>query len=231
MKKIAIVQSNYIPWKGYFDLIASVDEFVLYDDMQFTRRDWRNRNLIKTHRGVQWLTIPVTTKGKFRQTIHETKTFGIDWASLHWKTIESNYKKSEHYSEIAYWLKPAYADLNLTTLSEINRFFIFEICSYLKIKTIIKNSWDYKVLGGKSERLVNICQQAGGSCYVSGPAAREYLDINLFEERGIRVEWFNYTNYPVYPQLWGAFVHEVSIIDLLFNCGRDSRKFMISKSQ
>ena len=86
-KKIAIVQSNYVPWKGYFDLIASVDEFVLYDDMQFTRRDWRNRNLIKTPRGTHWLTVPVLSKGKYSQKISETKIDGSEWALNHWKTI------------------------------------------------------------------------------------------------------------------------------------------------
>jgi len=226
MKKVAISQSNYIPWKGYFDLIASVDEFILYDDMQYTKRDWRNRNVIKTHTGVQWLTIPVATKGKFSQSIRETLIVGKDWTLLHWKTIESNYKKSVFYEKIADWLKPAYLELEIEALSEINRYLIEKICAYLKIKTKIKNSWEYKIYGNKSERLANICQQAEASCYVSGPAAREYLDNEVFAKKEIQVEWLDYQNYPTYPQLWGAFVHEVSIIDLLFNCGENSRQFM-----
>jgi len=226
VKKVAIVQSNYIPWKGYFDLIASVDEFIIYDDMQYTRRDWRNRNAIKTHQGVRWLTIPVETKGKFSQTIRETKTAGMDWASLHWKTIESNYKKASHYEAVAGWLRPVYLDQQFLTLSEINRFLIQKICAFLKIGTPIRNSWDYHIHGERSERLANLCEEAGGTCYVSGPAARQYLDHEPFEKKRIRLEWFNYQNYPTYPQLWGAFVHEVSIIDLLLNCGENSRHYM-----
>ena len=97
MKKVAIVQSNYIPWKGYFDMIASVDEFILYDDMQFTRRDWRNRNLIKTPTGLQWLTIPVKVKGKFEQKIRETEIEGHDWAKTHWQSLVHNYGKAKHF--------------------------------------------------------------------------------------------------------------------------------------
>ena len=231
MKKIAISQSNYIPWKGYFDLIASVDEFILYDDMQYTKRDWRNRNVIKTHTGVKWLTIPVATKGKFSQSIRETLIVGKDWASLHWKNIESNYKKAAHYDAVATWLRPAYLELQLMGLSEINRIFINEICDYLAIKTQIKNSWDYLIDGDKSEWLANLCHQAGGTCYLSGPAARNYLDIEAFAKKGIQVEWFNYQNYPVYPQLWGPFVHEVSIVDLLLNCGETSREYMKKRSE
>lgn len=230
MKKVAISQSNYIPWKGYFDFIASVDEFIIYDDMQYTRRDWRNRNTIKTHQGVKWLTIPVETKGKFSQTIRETKAVGSEWANLHWKTIESNYKKATHYEAVASWLRPAYINQQLLALSDINRFFIQKICAYLGIETLIKNSWDYQVQGDRSERLANICQEAGGTCYVSSPAARAYLEHKPFVKNGIRVEWFNYENYPAYPQLWGAFVHEVSIIDLLLNCGENSRQYMKTKA-
>ena len=167
-------------------MIAAVDEFILYDDMQYTRRDWRNRNAIKTHQGVKWLTIPVMTKGKFSQTIREIQTMGKDWASLHWKNIESNYKKAAHYDAVATWLRPAYLELQLMGLSEINRFFITEICTYLNTKTSIKNSWDYQIHGDRSERLANLCHQAGGTCYVSGPAARDYLEIEACAKRASR---------------------------------------------
>src|SRR3990172_2397370 len=98
-KKIAIVQSNYIPWKGYFDMIAAVDEFILYDDMQYTRRDWRNRNQIKTPQGQQWLTVPVKVKGKYLQTIRETEINGTDWAEAHWTGIAQNYRRAPHFEE------------------------------------------------------------------------------------------------------------------------------------
>jgi hypothetical protein len=96
-KKCAIVQSNYIPWKGYFDLIAAVDEFILYDDMQYTRRDWRNRNQIKTPQGLQWLTVPVVVKGLYYQKIRETEIDGTVWATSHWKSLVANYKRAPHF--------------------------------------------------------------------------------------------------------------------------------------
>src|ERR1700754_2429408 len=100
-KRVAIVQSNYIPWKGYFDLIAAVDEFILYDDMQYTRRDWRNRNQIKTPLGVQWMTVPVQVKGKYYQKIKDTEIDGIDWAEAHWRLLAQNYRRAAHFNEIA----------------------------------------------------------------------------------------------------------------------------------
>ncbi|MFW5835685.1 MAG: WbqC family protein, partial [bacterium] len=98
-KKIAILQSNYIPWKGYFDIINYVDEFIVYDDAQYTRRDWRNRNLIKTPRGLKWLTIPVEVKGKYTQTIYETKIADKNWAEKHWKSIRHNYNEADCFEE------------------------------------------------------------------------------------------------------------------------------------
>jgi hypothetical protein len=226
MKKVAIVQSNYIPWKGYFDMIAAVDEFILYDDMQYTRRDWRNRNQIKTPQGVQWLTVPVLVKGKYHQTIRETLIDGTDWAAAHWKTIEQNYKRAAHFNEVAQWLRPLYLEREYTLISELNRTFIEHICRYLGITTRITNSWDYTLIEGKSERLADLCAQAGGTIYISGPAAKDYIDNAIFGERGIQVSWFDYSGYPDYPQLWGDFVHGVSIIDLLFNCGAESARAM-----
>lgn len=226
MKKVAIVQSNYIPWKGYFDMIASVDEFILFDDMQYTRRDWRNRNQIKTPQGVQWLTVPVKVKGKYHQTIRETEIDGMDWAQAHWKALTQNYRRAPHFAEICAWLEPYYSSATYTHLSVLNRALIEAICDYLGITTRISNSWDYELQPGKTERLVSLCEQAGGTEYISGPAARDYIQPELFAERGIALSWFDYSGYPEYPQLWGEFMHGVTILDLLFNCGKDAPRFM-----
>ncbi|WP_042489840.1 WbqC family protein [Vibrio diazotrophicus] len=228
-KKIAILQSNYIPWKGYFDMISSVDEFVLYDDMQYTKNDWRNRNTIKTKNGLQWLTIPVVTKGKFGQTIRETQISNNLWQIKHWKSICQNYRKSKYFDEITLLLEPLYIQEKYLTLSQCNRKFLEFIGDYLGIDTKISNSWDYDLVEGKSEKLVNICLQAGATEYVSGPAAKEYLDVNLFEDAGIKVTWFDYSGYPKYEQLWDGFAHNVSIVDLLFNQGVKSNDFLIRK--
>lgn len=226
MKKVAILQSNYIPWKGYFDLIGSVDEFILYDDMQYTRRDWRNRNQIKTPQGVQWLTVPVRVKGKYDQKIRDTEIDGGDWAVAHWKALAQNYARAPHFAEIAAWLEPLYLAASYTHLSELNRRFIEAVCAYLQIDTVISDSRDYTLVEGKTERLADLCAQAGGTEYVSGPSARDYVDESVFERSGIQLTWFDYAGYPEYPQLWGEFAHGVTVLDLLFNCGKDAGRFM-----
>ena len=226
MKRVAIVQSNYIPWKGYFDLIASADEFILYDDMQYTRRDWRNRNQIKTSQGVQWITVPVLVKGKYHQKIKDTLIDGTDWSRSHWKALSQNYRRATHFDEIAEWLEPLYIAESYTHISQLNRRLIQAICNYLGVKTSITYSSDYTLIEGKSERLADLCAQAKGEVYISGPMAKDYLDENEFMSRGIKVTWFDYAGYPEYPQLWGEFTHFVSVLDLLFNCGRDAHRYM-----
>lgn len=226
MKKVAILQSNYIPWKGYFDLIAAVDEFIIYDDVQFTRRDWRNRNVIKTPQGTQWLTVPVQVKGKYYQKIKDTLIDTTSWSSEHWKTLTQNYKRAPCFQEIANWLEPLYLAQSYTHLSHLNLRFIETICDYLGIKTTIKLSEEYTLVEGKTDRLLNLCLQAGATEYISGPAAKDYIEENLFLEQNIQLSWFDYTGYPEYPQLWGDFVHQVSIIDVLFNCGRKTANYM-----
>lgn len=226
MKKIAILQSNYIPWKGYFDMIAAVDEFILYDDMQFTRRDWRNRNQIKTPQGSQWLTVPVLVKGKYHQKIRETEIDGTDWAAAHWKSLVQNYKRAPHFEAVATWLEPIYMEEPFTHISVLNRRLIEQVCAYLGIKTKITNSWDYSLAEGKTERLAELCMQAGGSEYISGPAAKDYVEAQVFDDLKIKLTWFDYSGYPEYAQQWGDFIHGVTILDLLFNCGPDASQFM-----
>lgn len=226
MKKIAISQSNYIPWKGYFDMIAAVDEFILYDDMQYTRRDWRNRNQIKTPQGAQWLTVPVLVKGKYHQKIRETEIDGSDWVVAHWKALVQNYKRTPHFQSVAEWLEPIYLGESFTNISELNRRLIEQVCFYLGIKTKITNSWDYTLAEGKTERLAELCRQAGGTEYISGPAAKDYVEEHVFTDLNIKLTWFDYAGYPEYPQQWGDFVHSVTILDLLFNCGPDAYQFM-----
>jgi hypothetical protein len=225
MKKVAILQSNYIPWKGYFDLIAHVDTFVLYDDMQYTRRDWRNRNLIKTPAGLQWLTVPVLVKGRYDQKIRETAISGTEWVETHLRSLRSNYARAPHFAEVMALLEPAYRQRH-DMLSALNRCLIETVCGYLGIGTEIRNSWEYELLEDRSERLAGICAEVGAGIYVSGPAAKAYLDETPFRARGISVEWFDYDGYREYPQLWGPFEHGVSIVDLLFNCGKEAPRYM-----
>jgi hypothetical protein len=226
MKKVAIVQSNYIPWRGYFGLIDSVDEFILYDEMQYTRRDWRNRNKVKTSQGSCWLTIPVDVKGKFHQKISEARVADQGWRTQHWQTIVQNYKKSDFFSEVSSWLEPLYCTEETIMLSEINRQFITAICRYLSITTVISQSANYKLADGKTERLAELCSQAGAGIYLSGPAAKGYVNETVFQQHNIQLQWADYSSLKPYKQLWGDFEPHVSIIDLLFNCGPDARHYM-----
>ena len=224
MKKVAILQSNYIPWKGYFDLIAAVDELILYDDAQFTKNDWRNRNQIKTPQGVQWLTVPVGQN--ISRRIRDVDLPNNRWQTKHWKTLESNYCRASFFKEVAEIFKPLYMEFRHTHLSALNRKLTESVCAYLGITTNISNSWDYQLIEGKSEKLADLCAQAGASEYISGPAAKRYLEDSVFTKRGIKLTWFEYSGYREYPQLWGEFTHGVTILDLLFNCGKDASRYM-----
>ena len=228
MKKIAILQSNYIPWKGYFDLINMVDEFVLYDDMQYTRRDWRNRNMIKTPQGLKWLSIPVDVKGKYFQRINETLISDLNWADRHWQTIKQFYSKSPYFKEYKHFFEAIYLDNTETHLSKINFQFIQLINWILGINTKITWSSDYELLEGQTIRLLGICQQAGAGVYLSGPAARDYFDESLAEQMGIKVQWMDYSSYSEYSQFHPPFEHGVTILDLIFNEGPNATKFMKS---
>jgi WbqC-like protein family len=227
-KRVAIVQSCYVPWKGYFDLINLVDEFILYDDRQYTRRDWRNRNRIKTPQGTQWLTIPVKVKGRFEQRIDETLIDDPDWADRHWRTLEHNYSAAPHFSDYAETLSSLYARLEEQRLSAVNRLFIETICALLGIDTALSQSTDYEAEGKKTDRLVSLCQATGATTYLSGPSARDYIDERVFEAVGISVEYMDYFGYPEYPQLYPPFEHEVTALDLLFNTGPAAPRFLKS---
>lgn len=224
MKKVAIVQSNYIPWKGYIDLIASVDEFIFFDDVQFTKNDWRNRNKIKTPAGIAWLTVPVGQD--IERRIRDVTVASERWQAKHWKTLTQNYGAAEHFRDVAVWLAPLYLTERHTHLSQLNRRFIEGICDFLGVQTKLTSSWDYTLIEGKTERLVDLCVQAGASEYISGPSARAYIDEQIFADRGVKLTWFDYDGYPEYRQFWGDFAHNVSILDLLFHYGKGASRFM-----
>jgi len=227
-KRVAIVQSCYIPWKGYFDLINLVDEFVLYDDRQYTRRDWRNRNRIKTPQGSQWLTIPVEVTGRYEQRIDETRISDPGWADLHWKTLTHNYASSPFFEAYRDRLEELYRRADAPLLSVVNRLFLDELCAILGIETQLTWSTDYEAEGAKTERLVSLCRAAGATHYLSGPRARDYMDEGLFEEAGIELEYIDYSGYPEYPQLHPPFEHAVTVLDLILNTGPDAPRYMKS---
>lgn len=227
-KRIAIIQSNYVPWKGYFDAINAVDEFVLLDEAQYTRRDWRNRNKIKSAEGTQWLTVPVIAKGRYHQRIDETAIAEPDIGARHWKTLTHVYRRAPHFDAVAEHLESSFVDGSWQRLSEVNRGLIEAVCRFLGIETRIRWSTDYRTTATRGERILELCRQAGADEYVSGPAARAYLDEGEFRRDGIAVRWLDYGGYPEYPQFGASFEHGVSILDLLFHTGASAPGYLKS---
>jgi len=226
-KKVAILQSNYIPWKGYFDLIQQVDEFILLDSVQYTRSDWRNRNRIKTREGVVWLTIPVKSTRSTFQSIQETEVADATWAERHWTRLKLAYGKAPYFQTYSAHLEALYEKAStFRLLSEVNHLFLRQLCHILQIGTRITTDSQYRSSGTKTARLVTLCQAAGATEYLSGPAAQNYLLPSLFEDVKIQVNWMDYAGYPEYQQLYPPFNHSVSILDLLFHVGPESKRFL-----
>jgi hypothetical protein len=226
MKRGVITQSNYIPWKGYFDSIKKVDVFVVYDDMQYTKRDWRNRNMIKSAQGLKWLSIPVEVKGKYFQKINETKIADKSWNLSHWEILKQNYKTAAHFKEMSEWIEPLYQNCNFDFLTDVNLHYIHAICGFFQINTEIRLSSEFELAEEKTQRLVNICKDLHITDYYSGPAAKAYMDESRFANETINVHYWDYSNYPEYKQLYPPFEHGVSILDLIFNEGPNSIQYL-----
>jgi len=226
MKKVAVIQSNYIPWKGYFDIINMVDDFILYDDVQFTKNDWRNRNKIKTQNGTMWVTIPVAHSTN--QKINEIYVTSNLWRKKHWTAIEQSYSKARYFRDYKDAFKELYVANAEENLSRINFSFISLINEILGIKTTLHSSEEFNLTGARLERLLNLLEQAEATEYISGPSAKDYINEAEFEKRNIRMTWIDYQNYPPYRQLFPPFDHAVSVIDLIFNEGPEAPRYMKS---
>ncbi len=231
-KTVVITQSNYLPWRGYFDLLRTADEVILLDSVQYTRRDWRNRNRIKTASGAIWLTVPVEVSGRYFQAIDETRVSDPGWADNHRRTIDLAYRRAPHHAEVGGWLDALLASVAKQELiSTINEALLRAICVRLGIHVPIRRCTDLLDREAMRDmdptaRLVNLAVAAGADRYISGPAAKAYLDESAFTRRGVSVDWMSYAGYPEYPQLWGEFEPQVSIVDLLFNTGGSAPRFL-----
>jgi WbqC-like protein family len=228
--RIAIVQSCYVPWRGFFDLIGRCDLYVMYDQVQYAKRHWHNRNRIKTASGLEWLTIPVVSKGRYEQKIAEVE-IEKPWVDKHWRAIELAYRRAPYFAQLALKVRGWYQQAaEETLLSGVNALFLTEIAGLLGLRTRIVRDTAYPAEGAKTERLLAIARAAGADCYLSGPSAKTYLDTSLFARAGIAVEWMSYEGYVEYPQLHGAFEPAVSVLDLLFNAGPDAPRYIQSAS-
>lgn len=223
--RVAVLQSNYLPWKGYFDIINDVDLFVFYDDVQFTRNDWRNRNRIKTPNGLKWLTVPCGAD--ISRLIHEVRIEPAKWQEKHFNQIAEAYKQSPYFARYEPFWRRIYRESAWQSLSELNQTLIRRIMGeLLGVTRQYADSRQYELTERGAPRLLSLLQQVGATSYVTGPSAANYLNEQMFRERGIELIWKDYNGYPEYPQLYPPFEHRVSIIDLLFNTGPDAAKYI-----
>jgi len=217
--RAVILQPTYLPWMGYFGMIDIADVFVFYDDTQFVKQSWQQRNKIKTQNGWMWLIVPVFQN--FGQEIKEVKiNNNINWAEKHWKSIMYNYSKAPFFNEYASIFESMYTK-RWECLVELNVALIKKITEILGLKTRFMFSSELNVKGAKTDRLIDILTKIDADVYISGPAAKTYIEIDKFKREGIMLYWYEF-NHPTYPQLHGDFIPYLSVVDLLFNTGNEA---------
>lgn len=225
MTTVSVIQSNYIPWKGYFDIINDSDLFIFYDDVQYTKNDWRNRNKIKSINGTNWLTIPVGSK--LDKLIHEVEINDSTWQKKHWKTISLIYNDAPYFNKYKDFFRQIYLDMKWSNLSILNQYLIKHIShEFLGINTTFKSSLEFNSQGQKLNKLIDILIKAEADVYISGPAAKGYIDEKIFADSGIKLEYKNYDSYPEYSQFHPPFDHSVTILDLLFQVGPEASYYI-----
>jgi hypothetical protein len=225
MKRIAILQPNYIPWKGVFDLISKVDVFVFYDDVQYTKRDWRNRNIIKTPQGPQYLSVPVLYKsGELVKDVPIDPT--SNWQNKHYKTIVANYSKAPYFEKYEGLLNSIFLQHDWHNIAELDIFATKRIAQAFGLRTEWIRSSDLGLSGDKNgEKIIKICKKLDCNFFINGPAAHSFMNQDLFISSDIKLRYIKY-NFPKYAQLFGDFTHFVSALDVLFNCGPKSKNFI-----
>lgn len=226
--RVGVIQSCFIPWRGYFDFIRSVDLFVFYDDVQYSKNGWRNRNRIKTSQGSRWITVPVRHH-RLSQLISETEIDDkCDWRTAHMRLWEENYGDAPYYQDVLAILGSLGLGASVT-ISELNIALTKAIVGYLEIDTQLLLSSDLNLGGKKTDRLIDLLVKLKAKTYLSGPSADAYLDREAFRRHGIALEFKSY-DYAPYPQQWGAFDGAVTVLDLIANCGPDAKTYLRSRT-
>ena len=216
--RAVVLQSNYLPWKGYFDLIHDCDVFIFYDEANYTKNDWRNRNRIYSPNGLQWLTIPIP-----RESVHlkisQVRIIDRYWQKKHLKVIRYAYESAPYFVQLEPLLEEFYVRKTWESLTELNHDMIERISRLLGIHTRFLDSKDFELQGGRTSRLLDLLTKVGADEYLTGPSAKEYLNPEepLFRAKGIRITYKDYSGYPSYRQQSRPFIHQVSILDLLAN--------------
>ncbi|MCE9634849.1 MAG: WbqC family protein [Planctomycetes bacterium] len=226
-KTCVVLQPSYIPWRGYFHQVYLADAFVFYDDVQYDKNGWRNRNMLKGANGLHWLSVPVSLPTGSLAT--EIRHVNIDhrqpWASKHWKSIVADYGRTRWFGMLESVMRPR-IESNPERLADLTIPLVMDIAAALGIRhTQFMRSSEMGIGGGRTERLAAICRSVGADRYVSGPSARSYLDEACMRDAGIEVAWMEY-EYPEYPQVHGAFAGNVSVIDLIANAGSESGAYI-----
>lgn len=225
---VVILQPSYIPWRGYFDQIRRADLFIFYDDVQYDKHGWRNRNQIKTVQGKQWLTIPVHSRGVTEGiAIRDVRIdWSKPWAKNHLKALTVTYNKSPHFRDYLPLLESFYnrhdeylADFTIATTILLSRELGLASTRFLRSSELPG------IDGVKTDRLIQILKQVGAQHYISGPSTRDYIEREKFEQAGITLEYMEY-NYPEYPQPYPPFDPYVTVLDLLFTTGKDALNYM-----
>lgn len=231
-RTVVITQSNYLPWRGYFDLLRSADEVILLDSVQYTRRDWRNRNRIKTATGPAWMTIAVEAKGRYEQAIDETRISDPSWCNTHIRSMELAYRRAGSFEAASPWLFDMMRSIAAEPLlSRVNEALLRAFCSKLGIPLSLMRCTDVLPRDElrrmePTERLLALAKARRATRYLSGPAAKTYLDVGRFAGEGVEVAWMDYQGYPSYPQPWGDFEPAVSIVDLILNMGDEAPRYL-----
>lgn len=231
---VVILQPSYIPWRGYFDQVRRADLFIFYDDIQYDKHGWRNRNQIKTHQGTQWLTIPVHTKGVTQGVL--VKDVRIDWskpwAKSHLKSLTISYSKSPYFREYVPLLESFYtrhdeflADFTIETSIVLARELGFTSTRFMRSSELSN------IEGQKTDRVINVLKQVGATHYICGPSASSYMEPEKFDAAGITFEYMHY-DYPEYSQMYPPYEQFISILDLMFMTGKQAGKyFQIQKER
>ncbi len=228
MSVLSCIQPSYIPWKGYFHQIQKSDIFVFLDDVQYDKHSWRNRNKIKTSNGLIWLTVPVLTKKRFGQSIMEVQINNRNnWRKKHLKALHMNYVKAPFFNKYKEFLASVY-EREWKLLVDLDIYLTVEISKLLGIKTNFIRASEMQLKQDKIHRLIDLCKILNIDTYLTGPLARNYLTAEMFEKEGLKLEFQEYY-YNEYPQLYGDFVHNVSIVDTLFNCGEEAGEYIWGK--
>jgi len=219
--KTVVLQSNYLPWRGYFSLIKQADVFCFYDEVQYTKNDWRNRNKIYTKNGESWISIPIHKKA-VKKKISEVHIDDHKWKNLHYKSISQGYKKAPHFKQLEFLLDFIFIDNDWNGLSNLNQSSIIKIADYLGLNTTFENSIEYELIEGKVPRLLNLLKQLNCKTYISGPTGKDYLvdHIDDFNSENIKIEYIQYPNKP-YKQLKEPFANYISIVDLIANVQKE----------